>query len=134
VPYLNHVSSAVHPRSVPESTPNARAEFEIYYDQLLLRKRGCPLYCPGPIIDLPIQYRKTGCRIGDIGILCNDGSFDYLFNILYPAYHPINRGRVPQGFVPATIPREVSAGQASDAGNVLANYCMRERNSTDVGL
>ena len=126
------------PRSVLESTPNSRADFEIYYDQLLLRKRGSPLYLPGPLRNLPIEYRRTGCRIGDIGILYSNGFFDYHFNIFVPAYHPINRGRVPQGFkhfdfAPAVTRRDVAEGQAFTANSFLASAWMRKRNNTDDG-
>ncbi|KAJ7181593.1 hypothetical protein C8R43DRAFT_969592 [Mycena crocata] len=64
---------------------------------------GYPLWCPGPNLSehLPVEYRKDGVSIGDIGLI-RDGLFDFVFNFLRPANHPINgRGNfTPDGFVP----------------------------------
>ena len=47
---------------------------------------------------LPTTYRRSGVRFGDVGILYRSGDFDFLFNVLLPANHEINMGRVPEGF------------------------------------
>jgi len=78
----------------------ARADHEIYSSQLLTKKRGYPLWVPGPGMQLPIEYRRRGVSIGDVGIISSAGGFDFLFNIFLPADHPINDGMVPQGFSP----------------------------------
>jgi hypothetical protein len=49
-------------------------------------------------MQLPIEYRRQGISIGDVGIITSTGEFDFLFNIFQPADHPINRGMVPQVF------------------------------------
>ena len=49
-------------------------------------------------MELPTEYRQSGVRIGDVGIVLRSGAFDFLFNILLPANHEINRGRVPETF------------------------------------
>jgi hypothetical protein len=49
---------------------------------------------------LPVDYRKKGINIGDVGIVYRAGYFDFLFNIFLPADHEINLGRVPSGFIP----------------------------------
>ncbi len=58
------------------------------------------MWIPGPAMNLPMDYRRRGIGIGDIGILyCAEG-FKFLFNIFLPANDPINDGRVPEGFKP----------------------------------
>jgi len=81
----------------------ARADHEIYSGQLLTKKRGYPLWVPGPGKRLPIAYRRSGVSIGDVGIITSTGEFDFLFNILQPADHSINRGIVPRGFSPLSL-------------------------------
>jgi hypothetical protein len=81
----------------------ARADHEIYSGQLLTKKRGYPLWVPGPGKRLPIAYRRLGVSIGDVGIVTSTGEFDFLFNIFQPADHPINRGIVPRGFSPLLL-------------------------------
>ena len=67
--------------------PVPRADHEIYYHQLLIKKRGSPLWIPGPGMQLPIDYRRQGISIGDVGIVTHSGGFDFLFNIFQPADH-----------------------------------------------
>jgi hypothetical protein len=55
-------------------------------------------------MQLPIEYRRQGLSIGDVGIITPLGAFDFLFNIFQPADHPINRGCVPRGFFPLSNP------------------------------
>ncbi|KIK58590.1 hypothetical protein GYMLUDRAFT_112745, partial [Collybiopsis luxurians FD-317 M1] len=66
----------------------------------LPRRRGYPLWKPKPDERLPVEYRRNGVRIGDIGILNEFGGFDYLFNVCLPEDHPVNVGRVPTDFRP----------------------------------
>ncbi|KAJ7847076.1 hypothetical protein B0H13DRAFT_1534568, partial [Mycena leptocephala] len=61
-----------------------------YSSQLLNQGRGFPLYVPGPQINLPVQYRREGVAIGDVGRVTPEGNFDFFFNIYLPADHPIN--------------------------------------------
>jgi hypothetical protein len=82
-----------------ELTTTARADHEMYCSQLLTKKRGYPLWVPGPGMQLPIEYRRQGISIGDVGIITST-AFDFLFNIFEPADDAINRGLVPQGFSP----------------------------------
>ena len=77
-----------------------RADHEIYYSQLLTKKRGSPLWIPGPGMQLPIKYRRQGINIGDVGIITESGGFDFLFNIFQPADHPIHVRGVPESFSP----------------------------------
>ncbi|KAK0501786.1 hypothetical protein EDD18DRAFT_1051014, partial [Armillaria luteobubalina] len=73
---------------------------EIYTRLLLQKEHEYPLWIPEPDGCLPEAYRGKGVRIGDVGILRNDGGFDYLFNACKPSDDPINKGRVPEGFEP----------------------------------
>jgi hypothetical protein len=76
------------------------SESEIYCNQLLRRKRGFPLYDPGPQESLPPEYRVSGVAFGDVGSITPEGSFDFFFNIFLPANHPINNNNVPENFCP----------------------------------
>ena len=73
---------------------------DIYYDQLLVQKKGSPMWIPGPDMNLPKEYKTRGIGIGDVGVLYCAQGFHFLFNIFLPANDPINEGRVPDGFVP----------------------------------
>ncbi|KAF9526471.1 hypothetical protein CPB83DRAFT_724515, partial [Crepidotus variabilis] len=63
---------------------------------------GHPLWFPQVSTNLPAELRSKGFSIGDVGNFSPDGGFDFLFNILLPANHPINGSEadVPEGFVP----------------------------------
>ncbi|KAJ7929701.1 hypothetical protein B0H13DRAFT_1540946, partial [Mycena leptocephala] len=76
------------------------SESEIYCNQLVRRKRGFPLYVPGPQPNRPAEYQKTGVSIGDVGRITEEGIFDFFFNIYLPADHPINNNNVPENFAP----------------------------------
>ncbi|KAK0501768.1 hypothetical protein EDD18DRAFT_1065917 [Armillaria luteobubalina] len=81
-------------------SPQSKSSREIYTRLLLQKEHGYPLWIPEPDRRLPEAYRGKGVRVGDVGILRNDGGFDYLFNACKPADDPINKGRVPEGFEP----------------------------------
>ena len=89
-----------HDNYVSNSEVVTKADHEIYYYQLLTKRRGSPLWIPGPGMQLPIEYRRQGIGIGDVGILTQSGGFDFLFNIFQPAGHPINVRGVPESFCP----------------------------------
>ena len=81
----------------------SRADHEIYFSQLLTKKRGFPLWVPGPNRRLPIEYRRQGISLGDVEIINSLGVFCFLFNIFHAADHPINGGLVPRGFSPLSF-------------------------------
>ncbi|KAJ6495086.1 hypothetical protein C8R45DRAFT_787905, partial [Mycena sanguinolenta] len=57
-----------------------------------------PLFRPSPLDDLPDAVRRVGVQIGDVGILCRDGSFDPIFSICRPEGGVFNRLGVPAHF------------------------------------
>lgn len=65
---------------------------------LLAKGHGYPLWTPEPPDDLPVAYKQEGVRVGDVGVIRSNGSFDFIFNICVPGNHPINRFGVPNGF------------------------------------
>ncbi|KAF8958269.1 hypothetical protein BDZ97DRAFT_64557 [Flammula alnicola] len=77
---------------------------DIYYRHLSAKGRGSPLWIPEANNFLDISYRRRGIAIGDVGIITEDGAFDFLFNICLPQDDPINAGSVPEGFSPLNPP------------------------------
>jgi hypothetical protein len=71
---------------------------EVYTRLLLPKGHGCPVWCPEPDENLPLAYRESGVRIGDVGRIDPDGGFDPLFNICVRGDDPINCDGVPDGF------------------------------------
>ena len=132
------VSLALEPRSdrnannITGHTP--RAEFEIYVDHLLCKKRGLPLWVPGPSMSFPTEYRKKGISIGDVGIINRTGEFSFLFNVFFPPTHPINKGRVPVGFSPikySDIKNDVETNVVFGPNNYLASSSVRRSRNVD---
>ncbi|KAF9260147.1 hypothetical protein L218DRAFT_873085, partial [Marasmius fiardii PR-910] len=67
---------------------------------LFTLRRGCPLWIPEPNIELTPEYLENGIQIGDVGIMRDDGSFDFVFNVCRSADDPINQYGVPDEFQP----------------------------------
>jgi hypothetical protein len=59
---------------------------------------GYPIWRPEPNQFLSDTYQRLGTRIGDVGFVTSNGSFDYLFNVCRPKNHPINVNRTPEDF------------------------------------
>jgi hypothetical protein len=58
------------------------------------------LWIPDPNQHLHLDYRRTGIRIGDVGIINHSGGFSFLFNICLPHDHPVNPPTLPEHFAP----------------------------------
>ena len=96
---------------------------DIYSRLLAVKGRGFPLWIPGPSANLPIEYRRVGIAVGDVGILTKSGSFDFLFNICLPKNHPINQAGVPDGFYPLDdiLRSDILRHDEFDAGSHVAS-------------
>ena len=71
---------------------------QIYASNLLPLREGYPLWIPEPDEELPLCYRQSGVRIGDVGVIGQNGGFQFLFNICSSADDPVNQGGVPPSF------------------------------------
>ena len=76
----------------------------VYRDLLLHKRHGLPFWTPEPDANLPVAYKNQGISIGDLGLLTDDGGFDYLFNIHATADDPINYLGTPTDFRPLQEP------------------------------
>ena len=109
---------------------------EVYVRQLLPKKNGLPLLVPEPYDNLPLEYRETGVRIGDVGTHTDDGSFDFLFNICVPADDPVNSLHgVPDGFEPVPLAEaEISTIQKMHKkGSVISSATVKQESITFEG-
>ncbi|KAL0568802.1 SCF ubiquitin ligase complex subunit cdc4, partial [Marasmius crinis-equi] len=76
------------------------SQSQTYASALLTLGHGYPLWIPEPNNALSTQYKETGVRIGDVGVLADDGGFDFIFNVCCAADDPVNQFGVPLGFQP----------------------------------
>ena len=107
-----------HERTSPRTEVNqdilAQKSNYIYERHLISKGRGFPLWIPESNRVLHLDYRRTGVRIGDVGIITEYGAFSFLFNICHPHNDPVNSGRVPEHFAPISPPIK-----ATDIGNFI---------------
>ncbi|KAK0194035.1 hypothetical protein F5146DRAFT_1221561 [Armillaria mellea] len=82
---------------------SGRRPHDVYRNLLLRERHGYPLWIPESDYNLPGPYRDKGVSVGDLGILTDDGGFDFLFNACAEADDPVNCGRVPPQFKPLRI-------------------------------
>ncbi|KAJ7618600.1 hypothetical protein FB45DRAFT_169558 [Roridomyces roridus] len=92
------------------STIPSMSDSRLYSHLLLPKGHGYPLFHPQPFDDVPLEARRTGTQIGDVGIITSDGAFDVIFNICRAADDPLNRFGVPEGFEQVVL----------DAGDIAA--------------
>ena len=57
---------------------------------------------------LHLNYRRTGVRIGDVGIINRFGAFSFLFKICLPHNDPVNPRMLPEHFSPISPPIEIT--------------------------
>ena len=81
---------------------------DIYERHLILKGRGFPLWIPAPNLRLHRNYRRTGVRIGDVGIITRHGAFSFLFNICLPHNDPVNPRLLPEHFARISPPIEAT--------------------------
>ncbi|KIJ59208.1 hypothetical protein HYDPIDRAFT_101174, partial [Hydnomerulius pinastri MD-312] len=103
------------------------------YARLLLRaepSRGYPLWVPEPDSNLPTEYQSKGLRVGDVGVVTEDGSFDVFFNICLPETHPLHGAYgVPAGFRQIVLhDRDISRFPFIDGpGKVVSTQSISQR-------
>jgi hypothetical protein len=81
----------------------------------------------------PIEYRRSGINIGDVGILFQTGDFAFLINIFFPANHEINEGRVPDGFIPldkSKVDKNIKKCVVYDRGSCLVSSSVQRTDSS----
>ncbi|KAE9404778.1 hypothetical protein BT96DRAFT_916660 [Gymnopus androsaceus JB14] len=86
---------------------HSTAASDIYARLLLPHSHGYPFWIPEPNEALPTEYINTGISVGDLGLVRQDGGFDFLFNIFLKADNKINNwlGKgLPEGYEP--IPKD----------------------------
>ncbi|KZV91913.1 hypothetical protein EXIGLDRAFT_718838 [Exidia glandulosa HHB12029] len=71
-----------------------------YRELLYQHGHGYPFWIPETNDALSKEQKAEGVRLGDVGILTDDGGFEYLWNVHLPADHPYNKSRVPPNFTP----------------------------------
>lgn len=84
ITYLSNITLFIMPPSPDE-----------IYCRLLFtknKKGGYPLWIPEPNKALPKACQERGVTIGDVGLITDDGQFDFLFNICEEETHPVNGG------------------------------------------
>ena len=89
-----------------QSQNSSQKSNDIYERHLTLKERGFPLWVPEPNQVLHLNYRRTGVRIGDVGIITHSGAFSFLFNICLPHNDPVNPRKLPDHFSPISPPIE----------------------------
>jgi len=92
------------------------------------------MWIPGPNMNLPIEYRRNGIRIGDVGIVYRSQGFTFLFNIFLAADHPVNKRRVPNDFKPfefGQVEMDLEKTIAYGRGHHLASSSLRNVGGVD---
>lgn len=100
--------------------PEVQQSNVIYQRHLELKGHGFPLWIPPANQNLPIQYRRTGVRIGDVGIITPNGGFSFLFNICLPHDDPVNL-RLPEHFSPISEATDIDKFPVFGHGSHLAS-------------
>jgi len=98
-PYLStqlQIGLGIMPQSV-----SAQDTFALL---LLHHKHGYPLWVPEPNMSLPPALYAEGIRIGDVGLVNQNGYFTSLFNIFRDKNDPVNTWNgVPPDFQPLEL-------------------------------
>ncbi|KAF8997767.1 hypothetical protein BDQ17DRAFT_1544300 [Cyathus striatus] len=77
---------------------------EVYIKKIFPLRHGFPLWSPQPILRIRNEeHCRRGVSPGDVGIITHRGRFDFLFNILHAAEHPLNPNSLPEDFVPLSL-------------------------------
>ena len=91
------INTSLHETELLQASPRSLNNAQVYASQLLSQGHGYPLWIPEPY-GYSVAYRTKGVRIGDVGVVTEDGGFETLFNIRASSQDPINRRGVPENF------------------------------------
>jgi hypothetical protein len=92
------------------STAMSAVASETYQKLLLPKGHGIPLYFPGLYDNLPAACRDRGVTIGDVGIITDEGGFDFLFNVCQPCDDPVNIDRIAPSFPTVVLNESIDLG------------------------
>lgn len=76
---------------------------DTYVRNMITTCRGYPLWAISPSWTHPLDRRRRGFVVGDVGIIQSSGVFTAYFNIFQPADHPLHEFGVPDDFLPFTL-------------------------------
>ncbi|KAF8835575.1 hypothetical protein BDN67DRAFT_1072350 [Paxillus ammoniavirescens] len=115
--------------------PSSECPQDVYARRMIRTdpSRGYPLWHPEPDSNLPEACLTEGLRIGDVGIVTADGSFDLLFNICSPRDHPLHQlCGVPETFKQVHLPvYEFRDFPFTDSpGRAISTQSINQRNIT----
>lgn len=118
----------LHRQSFPSPS---QASSDIWYRNLAVKGRGSPLWITGTDLNAPIQYRRSGIAIGDVGLISSFGAFNFLFNVCLPADNPINKSAIelPKGFIPL---QPTDPTQIYKHSEFVPDGCLVNKSSTKV--
>ncbi|KAF8802560.1 hypothetical protein BYT27DRAFT_7244602 [Phlegmacium glaucopus] len=146
--YINPTPSSVQSAELNQErnqsqVPSQRQEIplqksnDIYERHLTPKGRGFPLWIPEPNQVLHISYRRTGIRIGDVGIITHSGAFSFLFNICLSHDDPVNPRVLPENFAPISPPIEaidIERFSVFDPDSHLASASIERSQTSDISF
>ncbi|SJL17351.1 uncharacterized protein ARMOST_20901 [Armillaria ostoyae] len=102
----------------------------LYAKELIYKGCGIPFWYPEPDSSAPDEFKTRGICPGDVGIINNDGGFDFLFSIFSDA-NGLIIGRAPPGFQPLPQLAQEDVQVYPVHGNVVTSQHVT---STDVSV
>ncbi|THU95780.1 hypothetical protein K435DRAFT_665746 [Dendrothele bispora CBS 962.96] len=93
---------------------------------------GYPLWVPEPSDEM-LENCKDGIKVGDVGFITQDGSFEFLFNVTLPENHEINKRRgVPRNFEPLELDRAGFSNRKNHDYDIQPGDTFRDDEGTEV--
>src|ERR1700759_405661 len=102
-----------------------------YFNSMLECNAGYPLYEPQPEGGISMEHCRKGVQVGDVGIVTEDGAFDFLFNICSSQKESINPLDLPEDFETLDAP-EVSTREHFQPDTCLFNSAVNRTESLSV--
>jgi hypothetical protein len=102
---------------------------ELYLRLMLKHCHGYPLYRPEPTRSLPMEYRRKGVKIGDVGRITPDGSFDFLFNVDSAQATSVNPPNLPRDFETMPPIEIISYDYFQPGENVLSDHVKQTKDT-----